>query len=217
MRGGVAEQAVGGEREFRYRVSNPGTPPLTTVVLPAGRQHGVSTALAPAGWTATLGALATTFSGSLGHGQSLRLALRSAQPAGEPLLAGIGTGTQTLWAAVGVPGPSQPRPLATWTDATGFHARFLVRPGTVVRMSHSSDLSDWSDPSDSFTMPFTTNLLELDHPLAAPAFFLRLQRDAPPAPESPDLLIAPLEGTWTAPVPPQPETPVGTPVRMPVP
>lgn len=124
-----AEQAVGGEREFRYRVSNPGTPPLTTVVLPAGRQHGVSTALAPAGWTATLGALATTFSGSLGHGQSLRLALRSAQPAGEPLLAGIGTGTQTLWAAVGVPGPSQPRPLATWTDATGFHARFLVRPG----------------------------------------------------------------------------------------
>ena len=57
-----AEQAVGGEREFRYRVSNPGTPPLTTVVLPAGRQHGVSTALAPAGWTATLGALATTFS-----------------------------------------------------------------------------------------------------------------------------------------------------------
>ncbi len=117
-----AEQAVGGEREFRYRVSNPGTPPLTTVVLPAGRQHGVSTALAPAGWTATLGALATTFSGSLGHGQSLRLALRSAQPAGDPLLAGIGTGTQTLWAAVGVSGPSQPRPLATWTDATGFHA-----------------------------------------------------------------------------------------------
>jgi hypothetical protein len=66
-------------------------------------------------------------------------------------------------------------------------------------------------------MPITTNLLELDHPLAAPAFFLRLQRDAPPAPESPDLLIAALEGTRTAPVPPQPETPVGTPVRMPVP
>ena len=84
-------------------------------------------------------------------------------------------------------------------------------------MSHSSDLSDWSDPSDSFTMPFTTNLLELEHPLAAPAFFLRLQRDAPPAPESPDLLIAPLEGTWTAPVPPQPESPVGTAVRRVVP
>jgi hypothetical protein len=66
-------------------------------------------------------------------------------------------------------------------------------------------------------MPFTTNLLELDHPLAAPAFFLRLQRDTPPAPESPDLLTAPLEGTWTAPVSPLPETPEGTAVRMVVP
>jgi hypothetical protein len=210
-----AGQAVGGEREFRYRVTNTGTPPLTTLSLPAGRQHGVTTALAPAGWTANIGALATTFSGTLAHGQAVLVAMRSAQPTGDPLQATIGTGTETLWAAVGVPGASLPRPLASWTDATGFHARFLVRPGASVRASHSSDLSDWSDASDSFTMPYTTNVLQVNQAMSVSSFFLRLRRDVPAVVEVPELLALPAAGTWLDAGPAEPELPVGEPVTLP--
>ena len=72
-----------------------------------------------------------------------------------------------------MPGDSPPRPLATRLDTSGLHARFLVRPGSVVAAQHSSDLSDWSGPSDSFTMPLTTNLLRIPTAIHAPRKTIR--------------------------------------------
>ena len=211
-----ATQAAAGQQEFRYQLTNLGTAPLTTLAIPAGLQQGVSATLAPDGWSATVTPLATTFSGSLEHGQSALYLLHAAQAPGDPLPAVTSAGGAALLThPAAVPGSSLPRPLATWTDADGFHARFLVRPGAGVRASRSSDLLDWSDASDVFMMPYTTNVLQVDQAMSGPAGFLRLRRDVPSVTAAPELLALPANGTWLDAGPTEPEVPVGDPVTLP--
>ena len=205
----------GGMWEYRYRVSVGGTPWVGRVELPGGRQDGVEWAGVPAGWVGDVGAVSAVFTGKLERGQSVLLVLRGMRPPGEARHARLvfSDGT-TLTPPVVAPGTADPRPLSAWTDAGGLHARFLVRPGESVAAMRSSDMSDWSDASDVWVMPGTSNILQLDRS-GGSALFVRLRREVPVVAEVPALLDLPLDATWITPGPAQDETPLGVPVTLP--
>jgi hypothetical protein len=213
-----ATQQVEGKTEIRYKITNLGTEVITGVTIPGGRQQGVGEVLAAPGWTAEAGPLATVFAGgALNLGEEALFALRSAQGAGGALLARVEAGGTALAAAVRVPGAAGPRVLAAWTDAGGFHARFLVRPGAVVTGERAAGLAAWTADPAPFAMPWTTNLLQADAPAGAASFFLRLRHDEPVAPESPELLAEPLAGVWLDAGAPEPVAPLGGPALLPQP
>jgi hypothetical protein len=64
-------------------------------------------------------------------------------------------------------------------------------------------------------MPFTSNLLQVDPPVAGPSLFLRLRREVPALAEASELLDPPAVDTWQDAGPAEPEVPLGEPVTLP--
>ncbi|MBN8458184.1 MAG: hypothetical protein J0M04_10130 [Verrucomicrobia bacterium] len=185
--------------------------------VPCGRQQGVERALAPAGWSAEVGSVGTVFTGSLGHGASAVFAVRVGEAGGpwSVLQCEARSADEVARAWTRVPGAAVPRALSAWTDATGLHGRFLVRPGSSLRWEHAPNLTSWTPAPADFPVPMGGNLVRVDRPLSGTGGFVRVKTEAPAVAETPELLAIPLAGTWTAPVAAEPEGPAGDEVVAP--